>query len=800
MGRRMKKVLASAMSLSMVASMAMSGVGATTSRVDSLLSNMSLRQKITQMMMVDFRQWKTADEEAKSDFTKMNSEVQKIVEDYDFGSVIFFANNIKETEQSFDLTMDLQKAATKDNGIPLLITTDQEGGIVYRLGSGTALPGNMALGATGDVNNAKIAGEIIGSELSSLGINTTLAPVVDVNNNANNPVIGLRSYGEDAEMVGKMASAEIEGLAEYNVIGCAKHFPGHGDTATDSHYGLPMVNKSKEELLNNELKPYQVAINQGIEMIMSAHILYPQLDNTTVYSEKTKQQEKLPSTLSHKILTNLLKEEMGFKGVVVTDAMNMAGIAATYDEVQAVKLAINAGVDLICMPTNITCLEDMSKLDAIIDGVEKAVNDGEIQESRLDDAVTRILTLKENKGILDWKESNYSLEKALATVGSDENRAKEREIAAKAVTVVKNENNTLPLNVTKKSKVLLVAAENNQRSLMKYGAERAKNAGLIPDGAEVKVTRYMDRTLASDATVINADGSTYTSAMTDLLDWCDTLAVVSDNSGLNVAKAHYNNNYTGTPYNLVDYVEKADASKTTVVISANKPYDVQMYPNADAIMAVYGSKGDPTEQLIGGATGSTSASGPNITAGVEVAFGVFGASGKLPVSIPKYVLTTTAAGEVGSFSDEILYGNGYGITYDAKVIDRDTLANKVTELEKLEKGNYTDASWSVFELALKNAKEVLSKVSSQEDLDEALATLNKAYEALTENKKEEPTNPSDKKDESTNKKDETVKTEAKKNTQKSKVKTGDNTAITAFAVMMFISGCVFVLARRKRND
>ncbi len=796
----MKKVLASAMSLSMVASMAMSGVGATTSRVDSLLSNMSLRQKITQMMMVDFRQWKTADEEAKSDFTKMNSEVQKIVEDYDFGSVIFFANNIKETEQSFDLTMDLQKAATKDNGIPLLITTDQEGGIVYRLGSGTALPGNMALGATGDVNNAKIAGEIIGSELSSLGINTTLAPVVDVNNNANNPVIGLRSYGEDAEMVGKMASAEIEGLAEYNVIGCAKHFPGHGDTATDSHYGLPMVNKSKEELLNNELKPYQVAINQGIEMIMSAHILYPQLDNTTVYSEKTKQQEKLPSTLSHKILTNLLKEEMGFKGVVVTDAMNMAGIAATYDEVQAVKLAINAGVDLICMPTNITCLEDMSKLDAIIDGVEKAVNDGEIQESRLDDAVTRILTLKENKGILDWKESNYSLEKALATVGSDENRAKEREIAAKAVTVVKNENNTLPLNVTKKSKVLLVAAENNQRSLMKYGAERAKNAGLIPDGAEVKVTRYMDRTLASDATVINADGSTYTSAMTDLLDWCDTLVVVSDNSGLNVAKAHYNNNYTGTPYNLVDYVEKADASKTTVVISANKPYDVQMYPNADAIMAVYGSKGDPTEQLIGGATGSTSASGPNITAGVEVAFGVFGASGKLPVSIPKYVLTTTAAGEVGSFSDEILYGNGYGITYDAKVIDRDTLANKVTELEKLEKGNYTDASWSVFELALKNAKEVLSKVSSQEDLDEALATLNKAYEALTENKKEEPTNPSDKKDESTNKKDETVKTEAKKNTQKSKVKTGDNTAITAFAVMMFISGCVFVLARRKRND
>lgn len=236
-----------------------------------------------------------------------------------------------------------------------------------------------------------------------------------------------------------------------------------------------------------------------------------------------------------------------------------------------------------------------------------------------------------------------------------------------------------------------------------------------------------------------------------------------------------------------------------------------MYPNADAIMAVYGSKGDPTEQLIGGATGSTSASGPNITAGVEVAFGVFGASGKLPVSIPKYVLSTADDGtETGSFSDEILYGNGYGITYDAKVIDRDTLANKVAELEKLEKGNYTDASWSVFEIALKNAQEVLSKVSSQEDIDEALATLNKAYEALTENKKEEPTNPSDKKDEPTtpsDKKDDTVKTDTttKTDTKKedtSKVKTGDNAAIVPLVTMMIVSGCAlaYVLVRRKRND
>ena len=576
-----------------------------------------------------------------------------------------------------------------------------------------------------------------------------------------------------------MASAEIEGLAEYNVIGCAKHFPGHGDVATDSHYGLPIVNKSKEELLNNELKPYQVAINQGIEMIMSAHILYPQLDNTTVYSEKTKQQEKLPSTLSHKIITDLLKNELGFNGVVVTDAMNMAGIAKTYDQVQATKLAINAGVDLICMPCDLKSKDDLANLDKIIDGVEKAVNDGEIQESRLDDAVTRILTLKENKGILDWKESNYSLEKALATVGSDENRAKEREIARKAVTVVKNENNALPLNVTKKSKVLMLCPYTNEQSQMLMGWNRAKKAGLIPDGAEVKVQCFMNH---DDLETVKEN-----------IDWADTVIINSEIYG--TYYTNYKHWLSAGPNNFTKYCK--ENNKTSVIMSVDLPYDVQLYPYADAILAVYGDIGsavDPTEAIVGGTTTSKEAYGPNIIAGVEVALGTFGATGTLPVNVTKYDANSN------SYTDEIVYKRGHGITYDAKTINRDELENKVAELEKLEKGNYTDASWSVFEIALNDAKEVLSKVSSQEDIDEALATLNKAYEALTENKKEEPTNPSDKKDESTNKKDETVKTETKKNTQKSKVKTGDNTAITAFAVMMFISGCVFVLARRKRND
>ncbi len=645
------KFLAGILSLSMILSIVVP-INAASSRVEELLANMTLRQKVTQMLMVDFRYWDTdlsdGEQTTGNEFTKMNSQVQKVVEDYDFGAVIYFAQNIVETEQSFELSQALQEAATKDGGIPLIISADQEGGSVYRLGSGTALPGNMALGATGSVEYAQAAGEIIGSELSVLGINTNLAPVVDVNNNANNPVIGLRSYSDDAELVGTLASATIKGLADYNVIGCAKHFPGHGDTATDSHYGLPVVDKSKEELLENELKPYEVAIDQGIEMIMTAHILYPQLDDTKVFSNKTGQEESLPATMSKKILTDLLKGEMGFDGIVCTDAMNMAGVSAIYDQVQAVKVAIAAGVDMICMPCTLYNLDDLKDLDAIIDGVVAAVESGEIPESRLDDAVTRILTVKENRGILDYDANDYSLEKALATVGSDANRELEREISAAAVTVIKNENNTLPLNITENSKVLMLCPYDNEKAQMVMAWNRAEEAGLVPDGAECKVYRFANAT-------INAE-------LQGLLDWADTVIINSEVSS--AARMAYDHWLSAAPNNYVNYCH--ENNKTSIIMSVDKPYDVQLYPNADAILAVYGCKGssvDVTEALVGGITSDKAAYGPNIIAGIEVALGTFGATGKLPVNIPEFDNSNN------TYTDNIVYPRGYGLTY-ASLLDK----------------------------------------------------------------------------------------------------------------------------------
>ncbi|MBQ6863839.1 MAG: beta-hexosaminidase [Clostridia bacterium] len=612
--------------------------------ISAILEKMSLRDKITQMIMMEFRTWddNTADNVAAKNFTVMNSQVSKIIEDYRFGAVIYFAQNLTSTEQAFNLSVAFQEAATKNDGIPLIICADQEGGSVYRLGSGTALPGNMALGATGSTEYALQAGKIIGSELSAVGINTNLAPVVDVNNNVNNPVIGLRAYSDDAQYVGELAAAMIDGMAKYDVTGCAKHFPGHGDTAVDSHYGLPIVDKSLDSLNACELLPYRVAIDNGISMIMTAHILYPQLENDTIYSQKTKTYESLPATMSDDIITKLLKNEMGFKGIVVTDAMNMSAIAAKWTPLQAVINAINAGVDMICVPCYLNSNDDLNTLDSLLNNLVNAVQNGTIPLARIDDAVKRILTVKYDNNILNWSKNQTSLENALRTVGSSANRESERRISAAAVTVVKNDENTLPVQVSSTSRILMMVPKENQKALMIMGWNRAKQAGLIPDGASLEVVTF------SSATQL----STYKTS----IDRADTVILNSlVSSAYKMNGGSWESKYIRT---VLDYAE--NAGKTTIVQSVDKPYDVQSYDKADAVVAVYGCKGstvDPTEALVGGVTSSQAAFGPNITAGIEVMFGVFPASGTLPVNIPQY--------KNGTFTDTILYNRGYGIHYNS---------------------------------------------------------------------------------------------------------------------------------------
>ena len=608
--------------------------------VEKLIENMPLKQKVTQMIMPDFRKWQEANQESPQDLTKVNAEVADAIDKYDFGGVILFAENVKETKQTLALTQDMQKAAIENkanNGkIPLLLAIDQEGGIVYRLGTGTALPGNMAIGATNDPKLAKEAGQIIGRELSALGLNVDFAPVLDTNNNPQNPVIGLRSFSSDPNRVAYLGIPMMKGIQDYNVAVAAKHFPGHGDTAVDSHTGLPLVDKSLAELEKLELLPFKKAMDEGVDLLMTAHIQYPQIEKDQVVSKETGERIYVPATLSDDILTGLVRKKYGYKGVIVSDAMGMDAIAKNFGEVEAVKMAIKAGVDLVLMPTTLRSKADLTKIDTIVNAVVDAVQTGDISEDRLNESVRRILTLKEKRGVLNFDPSARTAEKAEEAVGSSLNRDLERKIAAAAVTVVKNEDHTLPFKVQTGDHVLLLGAFENEVPGLNLGMRR-----LIADGVLPKDTSFVAKNFTKESTL---------DSLKEDLEKATHIVVISEIG----YEGQLDKDFwrTKIPTEIVNYANTNH--KKAAVLSISKPYDVANYPTAKAILAVYGNKGmDPTESLK-----PDNAFGPNIPAGVEVIFNGKEHLGTLPVDIPKIV--------DGKMSEtEHAYRIGHGLFYPA---------------------------------------------------------------------------------------------------------------------------------------
>ena len=735
-----KKIVSLMMVLAMIAatifSVNISNAAALTNeqKAQELVAKMTLEEKIGQKIMLSFRSgWTMKDGTKISSVQNINDEIYEIIGKYDIGSVILFAANFaSDASINVELTDGLQKAAIDpnlgENNIPLIIATDQEGGIVYRLTGGTALPGNMAVGATNDPENAFKAGKVIGSELSAVGVNTNFAPDADVNNNPNNPVIGLRSFSSSPQLAAKFTTAYIEGVQSQNIATTAKHFPGHGNVATDSHTGLPSIDATKDELYQTELVPFQAAIDAGTDMIMTAHIQFPNVVEEKIYSSKQDEHMSPPATLSREILTDLLRNELNFDGVIVTDSMTMNGVANYFDVNERNLLAVKAGVDILDIPFNdISSWADMETkliplIDAFVDAYTKedGYNGIKLSIEELDKSVERILTLKYNRNIMELVNDNTSLQdkkaKALEVVGSVENRETERLISAKGVTVVKNENDVLPLKLTSNSKVLFATtySRNNNRFVLAW--ERAKQAGIIPEGADYKILQHYNWTGLNDKvnSAINSDGSKFQGTNRDLLDWCDVLVHASE-----ISKASGIDGYiVACPQLFTNYCK--NLGKQTVVISLNHPYDVQAFPDADGILAVYGTTSlglDITESFGGGTVGATAAFSPNLTAGTEVVLGTFGASGKLPVDIPKYV-----PGSKVYSTDEIVYKLGYGIEYEAlaKDPDKTALVEMINKIETLNKNNYTEESWQSAKNELETLNDIL-KVAKNVNLTHKLA-------------------------------------------------------------------------------
>lgn len=603
--------------------------------IEQKLADMTLEQKIGQMLQVDFRQWNG------QDHTVLSDEVANIIDKYDLGGVILFAENVKETAQTTKLVHDLQEVVKTDesNDVPLLITVDQEGGIVTRLGTGTNLPGNMAIGATRSSEYAYNTGKIIGSELNSLGINVNFAPVLDVNNNPANPVIGVRSISSDPSLVGELGSSIMSGIQDQGVSATAKHFPGHGDTATDSHYGLPVVDKSLEELEQTELAPFKTAISQGIDMIMTGHIGMPQIESEVVNSSQG--EFPLPSTLSDDVITGILREHLGYDGVVITDALNMKAISDNFSESQAVIKTINAGVDIALMPTILRSEADVYKLETIINDVINAVNSGEISMNRIDDSVKRVLKLKLERGIYVPNDDvqGATLEEKIANaqniVGSAEHKAMEKEISEAAVTLVKNEEHTLPFKPKKNANILVVAPAKDQTDSMIRSISNLEKKGTIKD-VNVEFANYNSKTPHIEENEV----------LRQQIERADYVIVGSNVN--NSAKLQENSVDHYVPEEIIRYSNELD--KDAVMLSLRNPYDVAAITEAKAQIVIYGFKGDPNGP--DSEAGNQKAAGPNLPAGIGAIFGDFKPQGKLPVDVPVV--------ENGVFKEETHMPFGFG--------------------------------------------------------------------------------------------------------------------------------------------
>ena len=492
----MKKTLAILLALVLALSTISVIPASAQSKAEQYLETMSTEDKISQMIMPAFR-YSYDSENNRSNVTAITDDIAATIGKHSYSGVILFGQNTPTNENTVRLVDALQKANAVNSRPRLLITIDQEGGSVTRLGQGTMMPGSMALGAANDLSLTREAASMMGRELSALGVNADFAPDVDVNNNPANPIIGVRSFSDDPQMVSEHGREFVKALNESGVISTLKHFPGHGDTDTDSHTGLPCINKSYEELKQNELIPFQACIDAGSQMIMTAHIVYPQIEKQTYISKLTGEAINLPATLSKTIISDILRGDMGYSGVVITDAMEMDAIAKHFDRIDAAKLAIEAGVDILLIPVDTTTKEGFADMDAYISTLAQLADSGQISMDKINAAVLRILTLKENNGLFsayDGTDIETRVQNAIDSVGTKGNHDKEWEIAKKGMTLVKNEDNALPLSRTNEKTVVLVPY-NDETNPMNYAIRKLKENGKFPEGATFEAYSYYKKTV-----------------------------------------------------------------------------------------------------------------------------------------------------------------------------------------------------------------------------------------------------------------------------------------------------------------
>ena len=593
--------------------------------IREVISGMTTEEKLAQMMIVALR----SDAANTNTATQLSADYAALIRKYDFGGIILFTGNIEDTAQTVTLIRDSQEAAMRsEQGIPMFVCVDQEGGMVNRVSFGMTSSGNMALAAAGDPSLAEESARMMGEEIHALGFNMDFAPVSDVNSNPANPIIGVRSFSDDPEMTAEYVTSFIRGLKAAGISSALKHFPGHGNVGEDSHTHLPCSDFSLDEIKACDLIPFQAGIDEGTDMIMTAHIQYPKIETGTYTSVQDGKDICLPATLSRTIISGLLREQMGYDGIVITDAMGMDAIASHFDPIDAAVLAINAGVDILLCPVDLYLDEEINtftEMDSYMERLLARVENGEIPEEELDDSVFRILKLKKEKGIdTDAVPAGVKeqISQAEAVVGSADHHIREWEIAQAGMTLLKNEKDALPLDGTRT--VLILYPTETRKPSVDYAVSRMQKEKLLDSSLVTEIC--CEELSFEDAALLEA------------LKKAEQVVILSQSVSRNEEICK-----------VIDQVHQD--GKKAVLLSLNLPYDAACYPEADAVLCAYQPYGSAHDE---------EGNGPfnlNVAVALCTAFNQTVPSGTLPVNVPEIRVED---GEI-TFEEKLLYERGYGL-------------------------------------------------------------------------------------------------------------------------------------------
>jgi beta-N-acetylhexosaminidase len=540
---------------------------------DSVLATLSLREKAAQMV------WPTVLGDYTSGDSPQWQHLTQYIRNEKVGGFTISVGSPTEVASKLNALQEMSE-------VPLFFGADLEAGAGFRarggyfipnaidLGGAVVFPPEMAIGATGDTALAYQQGKLTAIEGRALGIHIAYAPVLDVNNNPANPVINTRSYGEDPALAARLGAAFIHGVQANGMIATGKHFPGHGDTGVNSHLALPVVTVSRNRLDSVELVPFRAAVASGVGAIMSFHGAMPALDSSGV-----------PGTLSQKVLTDLLRNELRFTGIIISDAMDMQGVLNQYGAVEAVKRAVSAGVDILIQPLSVP-----ETIDAVVAGVKE----GRYTEARLDESVRRILKAKQDLGLN--RKKLVSLDSLRYVVGDSSHAEMARRIAEKSITLVKDSLNAVPLTTSGNPRVLSVTV--GRRSDLSAGV--AFNAEL----------RTRIRNLRTEFLAAEDPAADY-----------GRLERLADSADVTIVSSYVGQNWdavsASAPQAFASFVQRLAAKgKRPIVVSFGNPYLLQQVPFVPAYLVAWG--GFP----------------PSQTAAARALAGAQAITGHLPISIP----------------------------------------------------------------------------------------------------------------------------------------------------------------------